>query len=321
MRYETFPLRPGVAALAAVLVLSSTPLLAQSTDTDAAVPAASVAITPPPPAATTPVPVVTAVPVAPPMATSSTPVVHLPDAAAIDSAATSDAPAAATAHRTAKPVAVTTRTTTARTVKSTKSTISPDPDPIAAVPSTPVAGSAIPALPPAPLESAPQPVPVPAAASDETTDLAVAGALALALLMIVGGAIYLVRRQRLEEGVYESIRLDGSTTVAPPEPMPAFVAAPQMAPAPVADPAAVPKTELPDGFDISRYGPHVQAAYRGPTEDNPSLSLKTRLKRARFLDQRERAASKEQAREARLGDPFILQPENGTATDEPALQI
>ena len=36
-------------------------------------------------------------------------------------------------------------------------------------------------------------------------------------------------------------------------------------------------------------GPH-DAAYRGPTPDNPSLSLKTRLKRARFFDERDRKA-------------------------------
>ena len=46
-----------------------------------------------------------------------------------------------------------------------------------------------------------------------------------------------------------------------------------------------PVTEIPEGFDLSRFGPNVQAAYQGPTEDNPSLSLKTRLKRANALDQ------------------------------------
>ena len=33
---------------------------------------------------------------------------------------------------------------------------------------------------------------------------------------------------------------------------------------------------------------HVERAMRGPTPDNPSLSLKKRLKRAAFFDQRER---------------------------------
>lgn len=36
---------------------------------------------------------------------------------------------------------------------------------------------------------------------------------------------------------------------------------------------------------------HVDQAMLGPTPDNPSLSLKTRLKRARFFDQRDRAVS------------------------------
>jgi hypothetical protein len=36
---------------------------------------------------------------------------------------------------------------------------------------------------------------------------------------------------------------------------------------------------------------HVERAYRGPTPDNPSLSLKKRLKRAHFFDQRERDAA------------------------------
>jgi hypothetical protein len=47
------------------------------------------------------------------------------------------------------------------------------------------------------------------------------------------------------------------------------------------------------GFDISRFGRHVQAAYRGPTPDNPSLSLKNRLRRASFFDQQERRAASE----------------------------
>lgn len=49
-----------------------------------------------------------------------------------------------------------------------------------------------------------------------------------------------------------------------------------------------PSTDLPPGFDLSRFGRHVQAAYRGPTEDNPSLSLRHRLRRAAAMDQLER---------------------------------
>jgi hypothetical protein len=48
---------------------------------------------------------------------------------------------------------------------------------------------------------------------------------------------------------------------------------------------------LPNGFDLSRFGRHTRAAYRGPTPDNPSLSLRHRLRRASFFDQREREAA------------------------------
>ena len=49
-----------------------------------------------------------------------------------------------------------------------------------------------------------------------------------------------------------------------------------------------PVTELPEGFDLSKFGHHVQQAYKGPTEDNPSLSLKHRLRKAGGMDQMER---------------------------------
>ena len=42
---------------------------------------------------------------------------------------------------------------------------------------------------------------------------------------------------------------------------------------------------------MSRFGPHVQAAYRGPTPDNPSVSLKRRLTVGHFLDKEEAEAA------------------------------
>lgn len=51
------------------------------------------------------------------------------------------------------------------------------------------------------------------------------------------------------------------------------------------DPVIQPK---PAPVDTSRFGRHVQAAYRGPTPENPSLSLRKRLKLAGELDRRER---------------------------------
>ena len=53
---------------------------------------------------------------------------------------------------------------------------------------------------------------------------------------------------------------------------------------------------------------HVDRAMRGPTPDNPSLSLKTRLKRAAFFDKREREV---EAGEAEPVDPEAGLPEAG----------
>lgn len=55
----------------------------------------------------------------------------------------------------------------------------------------------------------------------------------------------------------------------------------------------------------------VERAYRGPTPDNPSLSLKARLKRAAFFDKREReAAAGEAARvDADAGLPEAMSDE------------
>jgi hypothetical protein len=72
----------------------------------------------------------------------------------------------------------------------------------------------------------------------------------------------------------------------------AFVPAPTPAPMPTAE-ATGPVAELHENFDLSRFGPNVQAAYRGPTADNPSASLKTRLRRAAAMDQMARRVAAE----------------------------
>jgi len=53
---------------------------------------------------------------------------------------------------------------------------------------------------------------------------------------------------------------------------------------------------------------HVDRAMRGPTPDNPSLSLKTRLKRAAFFDKRDREVA---AGVAEPVDPEAGLPEAG----------
>lgn len=63
---------------------------------------------------------------------------------------------------------------------------------------------------------------------------------------------------------------------------------------------------------------HVERAMRGPTPENPSLSLKKRLKRAAFLDKRDREVAEGTAQpidpmaglpDAAVDEGFMLQGE------------
>ncbi len=189
----------------------------------------------------------------------------------------------------------------------------------------PVAAQAVPepAAPVAPQSADPQivaaeaplpPAPVAASETVATTEavesgndiLPFVGAAGLAVLALAAGGAAYSRRKRTADsdfrerdedyalaadgaGVHQLMAtdiVDAPATVRA-EPPPVRTATPVAAPA-VADAKA-----LPAGFDLSRYGPHVQAAYMGPSADNPSLSLRTRLKRARAFDQRARRAKAE----------------------------
>ena len=132
--------------------------------------------------------------------------------------------------------------------------------------------------------------------TDPTGDiLPIAGAASAAALLLAGGALALGRRRReREDAIYtpEAVTTPVEPATAPMAPAPTAYAAPPMsARRPEAIPAKGPVAAVPSGFDISRFGRHTQAAYRGPTPENPSQSLKRRLKRASFFDQRERMAT------------------------------
>ncbi len=307
MSYAPNPVRPGLAAIAAVLALSSTPSFAQD-----ASPAPAM-VTPPPaePAPATVAPAAEApAPAVAPMAQSSaapstSSVVTVPTrpggiATGLDAAPAT--PAAAS-----EPVTEPVSRPVARTAAAPRA--NPAPAPREAAPAAPIAARrAAPVAPPtaqavdtapppiAPVAEAPavtpEPTPAPtprAAQADADNDLLpIAGAAGVAILLI-GGGVYAMRRRRDEDG--EELLL-ADTVETPAEPIPAPAVGPlpmaDAAPAPAAD---APVTAVPAGFDISRFGPHTQAAYRGPTPDNPSLSLKRRLKVASFLDNRERMAA------------------------------
>ena len=281
-------LRLGMTALAAALALTSTPLFAQAVD--------------PAPAETSP-PVIAAPPAAvsaPAEATAPAAALNIPKI----SVDMSDAPttsASEPAETVASPVpkaraerteqSAATETPVAPVKKTPapapQSTMTEAPSPESVLPTPPVAVETL--APPAAATQTPQPQ-TRADMTDEA--LPIAGGV-LAALALAGGALAFAGRKRRYREEYRANETAPAAMAVEPEPLTLNTPInPQgtrhAAPAPAAKTAG---TALPAGFDLSRYGRHVQAAYRGPTADNPSLLLRTRLKRARFYDQRERMGS------------------------------
>jgi hypothetical protein len=302
-------LRLATTAIAAALAISSTPLLAQETPTPA-------------PTTGTPVP---------------SPADPLAPAPVTDTNATPETtatPAPATTKRTAttRPKATATRTASsrpaashpaARTAPARTATAAPKAAPEAAP--APVPAETATAAPPPPPAAAPIATPPAERGIDMNQTLPLVGAGAVGLLALAGAGLALRRRKRRREEELADEQWDewmaDEPAPAMAEPEPVIVSEPPREPALATAAAATtaaavaprhdavdenaPVTDLPEGFDISRFGPHVQAAYRGPTPDNPSLSLKYRLRKAAALDQRERLE-----RESRI-EPVAEQPAAG----------
>ena len=128
-----------------------------------------------------------------------------------------------------------------------------------------------------------------AAQADDALPIALAAGLGLLALGGIGMALGSRRRRKVELAHMEANRayLKTHPNIAEAH-APAVAGFATTAMASVgAGPAVkdVPRTKLPEGFDLSRFGPHVRAAYLGPTADNPSLSMKHRLRRAAAMDQ------------------------------------
>jgi hypothetical protein len=126
--------------------------------------------------------------------------------------------------------------------------------------------------------------------------LPIAGAAGLGFLGLVGVGLAMRRRRRRNEEEFVAAGQDELAVEAPAEADPLFDE-PAFAPR-TADPApalalgaavasAPAPTESPSDCVDAAPGSHVEAACEGPTADNPSLSIKKRLKRAHFFDQRE----------------------------------
>lgn len=311
MSYKLHPVRPGLTAIAAVLALSSTPLFAQEAAPVTVAP--PTVVTPPTMTEAAPAPAATPAPVVAPTVQSTA-----PTSTASGSLVTVPirpggiAPELNVAPTTSAAVPGPQIETESRTAPVTRA--APAPAPRETAPATPVAAErsapTAPVTPPvaeaAPIPTPPAPVaeaPVAAPAQATTTRtvqtdasddiLPIAGAAGAALILI-GGGVFAMRRRRRDDG---QVYVADTVIDTPVAPQPVAYAAPVVTPAvpPMAAKPILasggPATAIPAGFDTSRFGRHTQAAYRGPTADNPFLSLKRRLKRASFMDQRERMAT------------------------------
>ena len=272
MKYTTQD-RLGLTAIAAVLALSSTSLAAQ----EATSPATTETPMPAP-----------AERAADPLAPAPTPEASAPaDTTTTATEATDAAPAAAkpVAKKSVKQV---TRTSP-KAATTAKPTAAATPAP-AAEPAPPVA-----AAEPAPAEITP--------AAEQTAEkpkideaLPVAGGAGAVILALAGAGMAVRRRKRREE---DELQLDRQAyaentdaawePIADEEPAPAWSES-VIESKPIVAPAAMQPTEIHDDFDTSGFGRHLKAAYEGPTTENPSLSLRRRLKIAGELDRREKAS-------------------------------
>ena len=275
--------RAGASAIAAVLALSSTPVVAQ----EAPVPSEPAPVTTSTPAPTPDVaPTTTATPdpLAPVKIESTTP------KTAMSKAKTTSTHAAPPKKIAAAPARSTTRTPAQRPA------------------SSPATATAVPLPPPvsAPTVVEPEPVATPAPPvaqrnADNLDTMMEFGGGALALLLLGGGAALALRRSRRredEEMAFADESFEPEPVVAEPD----LAASPQHDPIFDNQPAVYapsasafgwgnthPTEQASDDESDRRPGETwVERAYRGPTPANPSVSLKARLKRAVFFDKRER---------------------------------
>ena len=281
MKYARIQNRMGATAIAAVLALSSTPLVAQEAPSLATPPIEA------PTADSTPAPA--AEPAPDPLAGEPAPEASTPaETTTVETAEPAPAIRPVTKTAPTKPARTAERPATRAAAPKAQPTPAASPEPSAEA----RAAAAWTAAEAPPTEAPAAPEPEQNAQIEEALPLA--GGAGAVILALVGAGMAVRRRKRQEE---DEIVLDHEAnaentdaalqTIEAEEPAPAW-SEPVIQPKPAPVAPAKMETDVPDDFDTSRFGRHVQAAYRGPTPENPSLSLRKRLKLAGELDRRER---------------------------------
>ena len=284
----------ALPAIAAALALTSTTALAQ--EVPQSQPVTTETSTPP----TTTEPAPSTEPAASteaPPATDTSTATETTDTRAASTAAPTRA-----VRTTARKPAVT-RTVT-RTATRTSAPAAASAPVMATKPAAPVAPASESAVTPVVDVNSKPAAPAPAAAKQATDDniVPIAAGGALGLLALGGAAFAISRRRRHEEEEEwieeESMEHEPVAEAAEPMPrhdpiiheeQPAIVAPSAFAwgDDQPRDAAVTPASSV-DEDDRMPGESWVQRAYRGPTPNNPSVSLKNRLKRAAFFDKRER---------------------------------
>lgn len=122
---------------------------------------------------------------------------------------------------------------------------------------------------------------------EQTAEL---GGGAIALLVLGAGAVALSRRKKHDAAEWKQ---EGGNVAEPRDPL---FDEPMFQDDRTPEPSAFKWANLRHSGERKIDNPNrgetwVERAYRGPTPDNPSLSLRTRLKRAAFFDKRQREAA------------------------------
>jgi hypothetical protein len=171
------------------------------------------------------------------------------------------------------------------------------------------------------LSAQPSAAPPPAAAANPAVQIdrneLMLGGGALALVALAAAAIAMRRRRRLRLEEEEAAQYDYVEPAAQPEATPQHDPIFDEQPAIVAPPMSAfswddGHRQEAAGEDCDERESWTERARCGPTADNPSLSLKKRMKRAAFFEQRER--------EIAAGETVPVESDAGLpdAMDEPA---